>query len=201
MNWVLRTCRASAVEAWEAQGPQAAANPPQPLDLGTLFRPAALLSALEQQACRAAGVALGQLQLASCWPGAGLGHAGQAGRFQVQVAGLLLQGTLFDGYCLTPVQQVSVRACVRVSDWMRLIIGMLVSLPCYAAVESIRSATSAGHADNEEGSAGAQVTGNDHACVTRGLPIARAADNGWLSLHACRLHWRIVSVHNDNLHA
>lgn len=78
---------------------------------------------------------------------------------------------------------------------------MLVSLPCYAAVESIRSATSAGHAGNEEGSAGAQVTGNDHACVTRGLTIATAADNGWLSLHASRLHWRIMSVHNDNVHA
>lgn len=99
-------CRASAVEAWQAQGPQAALSPKQPLDLGTLFRPAALLNALEQQACRAAGVALGQLQLVSCWPGASLPHAGQPGRLAVQVAGLLLQGALFDGYSLQPVQQV-----------------------------------------------------------------------------------------------
>jgi len=93
------------MEAWGAAlGPQAAAlSFQQPLDLSTPFRPAALLNALEQAACRAAGVALGQLQLASCWQGAG--QAG--GGLVVPVTGLLLQGALFDGYSLTAVQQVS----------------------------------------------------------------------------------------------
>jgi hypothetical protein len=79
----------------------------QPLDLSLPFRPAALLNALEQQACREAGVALGQLQLASCWPGASSMHGGRQGGFAVQVMGLLLQGALFDGYMLQPVQEVS----------------------------------------------------------------------------------------------
>lgn len=94
------------MEAWQAQG-AAAISSQAPLDLSKQFRPAALLSALEQQACRSTGVALGQLQLASCWPGASLAGAGQAGGFVVRVTGLLLQGALFDGYTLQPVQQVS----------------------------------------------------------------------------------------------
>jgi hypothetical protein len=79
----------------------------QPLDLSVPFRPAALLNALEQQACREAGVALGQLQLTSCWPGASSMPGGRPGGFAVQVTGLLLQGALFDGYVLQPVQEVS----------------------------------------------------------------------------------------------
>lgn len=89
------------MEAWHTQ--VAGLSPQQALDLSTPFRPAALLNALEQQACRTAGVALGQLQLASCWPGASYGGKGG---FLVQVTGLLLQGALFDGYSLQPVQQV-----------------------------------------------------------------------------------------------
>lgn len=100
------------MEAWGAAlGPQAAAlSFQQPLDLSTPFRAAALLNALEQAACRAAGVALGQLQLASCWPGASLAGGGRGG-LVVPVTGLLLQGALFDGYSLTAVQQV------RLSSW------------------------------------------------------------------------------------
>jgi hypothetical protein len=101
----LVSCRASALEAWHNQG--AGLSPQQPLDLSTPFRPAALLNALEQQACRTAGVALGLLELASCWPGAR--HVDGKGGFAVQVTGVLLQGALFDGYSLQPVQQVGIK--------------------------------------------------------------------------------------------
>lgn len=105
------------MEAWHALAPQAALHTLQPLDLSTAFRPAALLNALEQQACREARVALGELQLASCWPGASLAGAGQPGRLRVAVTGLLLQGALFDGYSLQPVQQVrGMRLLCNVTD-------------------------------------------------------------------------------------
>lgn len=98
------------MEGWQTQGTNL--SPFKLLELSTPFRPAALLNALEQQACRTAGVALGQLQLASCWAGASLSSSGLAGSvggkggFSVGVTGLLLQGALFDGFTLQPVQQV-----------------------------------------------------------------------------------------------
>jgi hypothetical protein len=108
-------CRASAIEAWHSlsQGPAGllgslAALPPgqqqQQLDLSQPFRPGALLSALSQQAARQAGVALGQLQLVACWRGARLADGSG---LAVPVTGLLLQGALFDGTGLQPVQQDS----------------------------------------------------------------------------------------------
>lgn len=96
------------MEGWQRSfGGGSSSSLQQPLDLSVPFRPAALLNALEQQACREAGVALGQLQLASCWPGASSMPGGRPGGFAVQVTGLLLQGALFDGYVLQPVQEVS----------------------------------------------------------------------------------------------
>jgi hypothetical protein len=117
------------MEAWQAQG--AGLPPQQPLDLSIPFRPAALLNAFEQQACRTAGAALGQLQLASCWPGAS--HAGGKGGFAVQVTGLLLQGALFDGYSLQPVQQVGI-----LSVWQCGHCWMVCPLFCTLVVTSWR---------------------------------------------------------------
>jgi hypothetical protein len=133
------TDRACAVEAWAALGPcpqggsgllASLRDPlaatgrahPQALDLSTAFRPGALLSALAQQAARQAGVALGQLQLVACWSRGGGGataHASPApvavlgdgaSPLEVPVTGLLVQGALFDGGRLTPVQQVGVHS-------------------------------------------------------------------------------------------
>lgn len=102
------------MESWHAKGCQqllqSAQQQQQPLDLSTPFRPAALLNALEQQACREAGVALGQLKLASYWGSGGGSRVANMGAskppFTVLASGLLLQGALFDGYSLQPVQQV-----------------------------------------------------------------------------------------------
>ncbi|KAF6261448.1 ATP-binding dynein motor region D5-domain-containing protein [Scenedesmus sp. NREL 46B-D3] len=103
--------RAAALEGLTNLGQQpggllalAGASAHAALDLGQLFRPGAFLSALGQQAARNAAVPLGVLRLVSCWQG---GRLPQRCPLAVHVGGLLLQGALFDGHCLSPAWQDS----------------------------------------------------------------------------------------------
>lgn len=102
--------KASALEAvglsaeqQQQQGVLGHISERQPLQLAALFRPAALLDALRQQAARAAGLPLAALRLISCWPG---GRLPPACPLALHAAGLQLQGALFDGRALAPAWQV-----------------------------------------------------------------------------------------------
>lgn len=73
-----------------------------PLDLHQLFRPAALLNALRQQAARTSGAALDALRLAATCDVRRL----PTGVLAVPLAGVMLQGAAFDGERLSALMQV-----------------------------------------------------------------------------------------------
>ena len=95
--------RATAIEGWH-QRCAAGSLLSAVVDLSQLFHPHTFLNALRQQSARALGAPMDTLKLATCWNSNRL--QASAATLTAQLGGLLVQGALFDGIKLNPVDQV-----------------------------------------------------------------------------------------------
>lgn len=103
---------ATAVEAWHARS-CAGSLLDGALQLSQLFHPGTFLNALRQQSSRQLGQPLDELLLVTAWDAGRLAAAGARGApLVVSLAGLCIQGALFDGSSLTAASQVGTRRSI-----------------------------------------------------------------------------------------